>query len=433
MDSVALEQQLRTYRPANVGIAAWPAEFVWPRYEGLSVGNLPAAIAGLWGAELPDGLLPPLRADLLAGLTNGVERVVLVLVDALGWERLQAALTRDPALSFHRLAAQGRLIPLTSVFPSTTNNVLTTLWTGASPVQHGLLAFTLYLREWAMAVEAITFSPTAHRWGGDLVHWGLEPERFVPVPGLAQVLAAQGVSTRVVIQESLTRSALSRLLYRGAQSVRGHVSASDFWSGLRYELQQHRGERLFLHGYWGTLDTLSHRFGPYDDAADVEVQTLACLLETAFLRGLTPADRRGTLLLLTADHGQVALSPTRALRLDQQPLLREALLLPPLGEFRAAFLHCRAGQFKRVRDYLAEQWAEAFTVLTRGELLRSGLLGPGDPYAEVPFRLGDLIAIARERSYVSPDYYAPVQMAGSHGSLTAAEMLVPLLAVRLDA
>jgi hypothetical protein len=66
-------------------------------------------------------------------------------------------------------------------------------------------------------------------------------------------------------------------------------------------------------------------------------------------------------------------------------------------------------------------------------LLRSGLLGPGDPYAEVPFRLGDLIAIARERSYVSPDYYAPVQMAGSHGSLTAAEMLVPLLAVRLDA
>ena len=135
-----LERDLRTYRPA--GMEGLPAEFVWPRYEGLSVGNVPATVAQALGATTT-GCLPPLRSDLLGGLTDGVQRVVLVLLDALGWEQLRRVLAQDDELVFHRLAEQGRLLPLTTIFPSTTNNVLSTLRTGAPPLRHGLLAYEL--------------------------------------------------------------------------------------------------------------------------------------------------------------------------------------------------------------------------------------------------------------------------------------------------
>ncbi len=94
MNNRALEHDLRTYRPA--GYEHLPEDFVWPRYEGFSVGNIPATVARLLGAR-PRRLLPPLRADLLDGLTDGVRRIVLLLVDGLGWERMNSRLQlRNP-------------------------------------------------------------------------------------------------------------------------------------------------------------------------------------------------------------------------------------------------------------------------------------------------------------------------------------------------
>ena len=140
-----------------------------PRYDGLSVGNLAATSARALGATLSDAL-PPLRADLLGDLTDGVERVVLVVVDALGWLQLQRAMARYPDLVFHKLAASGRLLPITTTFASTTTSVLNTIWSGQPPIRHGVLAYEMFLREWLMAVESISFS-TTHEPFGSRVCW----------------------------------------------------------------------------------------------------------------------------------------------------------------------------------------------------------------------------------------------------------------------
>jgi len=42
MDIVILERDLRTYRPT--GAPPLPEGFIWPRYEGLSVGNLAGTV-----------------------------------------------------------------------------------------------------------------------------------------------------------------------------------------------------------------------------------------------------------------------------------------------------------------------------------------------------------------------------------------------------
>ncbi len=429
MNLAALEHDLRTYRPAGLTL---PEAFVWPRYEGLSLGNLPATLAQCFGATLAAGTLPPLRADLLAGLTDGVERVVMVLLDGLGWELLQRLLAGDEGLIFHRLAERGRLLPITTTFISTTNSVLATLRSGFPPVQHGLLAYEMYLREFHTGVECISFRPTAAPGGVLLENWGLEPEKFLPVPSLSQQLAAQGIPSDQVIAAPLLNSALTQMFFRGVREMHGHVAASDFWYTLRAVLRQHQDERFLLGGYWSIVDTLEHRRGPQHSTVEGEVRSLSYFIAEHFLKGLTAAEREGTLLLFLADHGQMHTPIERAIALEDHPALRDALLLPTLGEPRVPFFYPRAGRVEWVREYLVEHFGDRFYCMTQAEVLASGLLGPGEPYAEVPHRLGDLVCIATDGTSLVRTREKLGKNQGLHGGLRSEEMLVPLLGVRLE-
>jgi hypothetical protein len=423
-------EALQQYRPAS---ASWfPEEFVWPRYDGYSVGNVPATLVQLLADEdAPTYCLPPLQPELLEGLTEGVERVVMVVIDGLGWQQLQRAFARDASLALHGIAAQGRLLPLTTIFPSTTNNVLATLRTGAAPLQHGLLAYTMYLREWQLAAECIGFSPLAQRHAVSLTAWGLDPETFLPVPSLAQLLERRGVPSYQLMASHLIRGPLTQMYFRGARHIYAYHSASNFWLTLRQMLQRHRRERCYVSAYWSAIDTLGHRNGPRDESGYEEVRAISYLMQTTFLDALSPADREGTLLLLLADHGQITVRSERAVLFNEHPRLADTLVFPPLGETRAPFFHVRGGQLAEARRYL-ENLEHALVCLSRDDLLESGLLGSGPPHPEVPHRLGDLVALMRGDGIFVQDARDVERVAGRHGGLLPEEMLVPLLALRLD-
>jgi hypothetical protein len=76
--------------------------------------------------------------------------------------------------------------------------------------------------------------------------------------------------------------------------------------------------------------------------------------------------------------------------------------------------------------------AEQFVFMSQEEVLQNGLLGPGEMYAEIPHRLGDIVGFAKGRHYLARNLEKSAKTLGRHGGLHAQEMLVPLLALRLD-
>ncbi len=412
---------------------ALPDEFVLPHYEGFSLANLGPTVAGVLGGDVPGGV--PLPREVWADLAPGVRRVVLVLLDAVGYDRFQTTLD-DESLVFRHLADGGRLIPVTSLFPSTTTATLTSLWTGRTPVEHGLIGYVLFLREFGVTTDMIRLIPRGRDKSGPgrdtLLDWGLKPDGFLPVPGLAESLAAHGIVTRSVLRQEYVGSFLSQMHYRGVAEVKGHLDSPDMWVCLREMLQAHRDERLYLTAYWGEVDTISHDRGPHSPHWDAALRNLAYSLEREFLRPLTPADREGTLLIITADHGQIVTPLARTVYLKQHPALEEALVMSPTGEPRVPFLHVRPGRVEFVKSYFAEHLAHAFVVLEAETVLNSGLLGRGPMMPAVPHRLGDLVAIARQ-DWILYDRPKEPDMIGRHGGLSPQEMLSPLLMVRLDA
>jgi hypothetical protein len=431
-----IEAQLEAHTLPGLETLLPRPEYLLPHYQGLGIANLPATVAALLGGELPGGC-PPLRGDLWADWREGLERVILVLVDALGYRQLTAAMAADEGLVFHDLAAAGRLVPLTTVFPSTTNTVLTTLWTGQSPAVHGILAFELYLRELGVAASTLFFWPVHHRQRDELGDWGLEAEAFCPVPGLAERLAEQGIETYSLINKAYSDSMLSRIHRRGVRETIGYVSGADMWLQLqrlcaRPSRKGARPKKRFLTAYWDTMDGITHRWGPEDASWPLELGGLSHMMREAFLDRLTPAQREGTLLLITADHGGVQTPPSAGIRLDKHPGLYDTLTLPPVGESRVPFFYTRPSTLERAQSYIQQHLSHAFALLTREQVLESGLLGPGEMAAETPHRVGDLVGVARGAHYLVREK-SLLKMRGRHGGLSPVEMLVPLLGVRLDA
>src|SRR4051794_7931533 len=100
-------------------------EPVVPDYGGASiVGVVPALVRGARPAWFPAAAREP-------------GPVVLFLVDGLGWTTLAAHRALLPRLA----ALDSRMI--TTVAPSTTASALTSLATGLTPAEHGIVGFRM--------------------------------------------------------------------------------------------------------------------------------------------------------------------------------------------------------------------------------------------------------------------------------------------------
>lgn len=404
-------------------------EFVLPDYGGRSLLNVPATIGRLLGIDLP-GIAGPLAEEYWQGL-GPVRRVVLVLLDAFGYHYLRQTIAAAPDALWARLAAEGRLLPMTSVFPSTTNTSLASLLTGRGPAGHGLLGYELWLREFGVLAEMLALRPAYGTERESLADWGLEPERFVPVPALGTMLRGRGVRLTALVAKGHRHSALTRMLYRDAGRLIGYTDAAEMWERAHEALRRGGARRGLVFAYYGAIDAAAHEHGTAGGHWQEEVSRVTAALERHFLSRLSPQDRRDTLLIVLADHGFVDAPEELAHDVDADPVLRRHLLVPYGGESRASYVHCVGGPTDGERCALIRALGPGYAVVPTSGALAAGLFGPEPHHPEATARAGHLLAVARGLRYLDRRGKR-ARLRGRHGGLSAEEMLVPWLAVRLD-
>jgi len=405
-------------------------EFIFPHYQGLSIYNLPASIFH-WLCVEPLSS-PALQSSILQNLLPTYSHIILLVVDSLGsnlFDPYMERILNDGQKSpWHTLLEDAVITCLTSISPSTTAAALTSLWTGRQPIEHGIIGYELWLKEYGALVNMITHSIVAFsNQSGHLAHAGFQPQNFLSVPTLTSILNTHGVKVSTIQHSTIYNSGLSTMLYTSAAAL-PYSSYTELWTTL-YDLLASSNGKTLTYIYWGDLDTLSHRFGPNDDIVRQEWDTFASLLVQCLLR-LHHIKKEKTLFLLTADHGQIPTPKKSEFDLRQHPKLLRMLIMPPSGEGRMPYLFIHYNQADAVREYLAQHWGDTFMLLTANDFQTSGLLGDAQPHTAIQDRTGDFIVIPRENAYW---WWANKEnpLLGRHGGLLAEEMLVPLLAIPL--
>ncbi|WP_313663944.1 alkaline phosphatase family protein [Cellulosimicrobium cellulans] len=330
------------------------------------------------------------------------ERVCLVLVDGLGHVNLAERAGHAPFL--RSLLPDARA--LTSTFPSTTAAAIGAFGTGTAPGRTGMLGYTQR-------------NPTT---GGlaNMVSWEGAPapaelQREAPV--LERLAAADVAVTSTgparFAGSGMTVAALRGGSYAAAEGLGARVDAA-----VR---ALSRPGLVYL--YWGEVDKAGHHHGSTSWQWGDELEALD--RELARLARSVP---RGTLVLVTADHGMVDVDPALRRDVATDPVLARGVALVG-GEPRAVHLYTEPGETTAVAARWRDVLGDDALVLEREEVLARGLLGP-DPRPEAVAAAGDVIVALRGRATVVDSRTqtpASLALVGVHGSLTEREMRVPLL------
>ncbi|WP_164700434.1 alkaline phosphatase family protein [Modestobacter sp. KNN46-3] len=375
-----------------------------PPYGSATLADVLPGAATALGVPVRRGGLPADPLDLTPAVA-GARRVAVLLVDGLGAELVAAHPRQAPVLN----ALGSPAGTLSAPCPSTTPVSLVSLGTGLPPGSHGVLGF-------------VTEVPGEGRTLNH-VHWADDPDplQWQAQPTVFEQATAAGVSCTVVAPHAFAGSGLTRAAYRGADYASA-VSHGDLVAGMHAALRT--GERSLVYGYTAELDLTGHVRGVDSPHWRAQLGIVDRLVEQ-LVEGL-PED---AVLLVTADHGMVDVPDCTRLDIGAEPALTDGVRLLA-GEPRARYVHAEPGAVDDVLAAWRAVLGDRAWVVSRAEAVDSGVFG--EVQEQLADRIGDVVALARGSwafTDVQQDPFGSM-LAAYHGSLTPAELAIPLLAAR---
>lgn len=369
-------------------------DFLEPAYGARTLSDVLPAIARGFGlpevfAEAPTRLeVPPASG------------YVVILVDGLGHRLLAEHRHHAPFLA----SLLGD--PGTAGVPSTTATSLTSLGTALPPGQHGLVGFTSRIPGTQELLNALWWDKKSV----DPLDW--QPHQT----GFARLQSA-GVHVQVINKREFAGSGLTLCSCRGVDYVGADKAGERIVAAVAATAV--RPSLAYL--YESDLDWTGHRYGVDSPQWRAELSAVDASVE--HLREvLDPAVR----LIVLADHGMVDSPREHRIDVDEDPVLRDGVVLLG-GEARFRHLYCAAGAVDDVAVTWRAVLGDRAAVLTREEAIDRGWFGAVSP--SVRPRLGDVVVAAADQTTLisSRDFPYEDTLVGFHGSLTPAEMEIPIL------
>lgn len=371
-----------------------------PDYSGGGFLNLIASLAAACGgpARHPElALLPGAEAA-------AARNVVLLIIDGLG-DRYLMQHGAGGALARRRRGA------IRAVFPSTTASAITTSFTGAAPLEHGLTGWFTYFAEAGCVAAPLPFCRR-----GDKTPLAVAPDRIFLEKSMLDTLAVRAlvVSYRPIIDSVYNRhhcGGAERCAYDDLQGFVDETAAA-----VKSDL-----ERKFVYAYWPGFDTIAHKHG----VASAEARAQFDAIDQAFGQLLERLSGTDTLVAATADHGFLDSVGDESIELPGE--LAALLRFPLCGERRVAFCHVQDKNafLREARDFLGAR-AE---VRESRELAEEGWFGTGRAHPRLGDRIGDVALLMNDRFTLkdwTPGEPRHLHI-GNHGGASEDEMIIPLV------
>jgi hypothetical protein len=375
---------------------------ILPRYGTADVSLLVPEVLAALGRSDERPLALPIPSDVRA--------VIVLIVDGLG----QQLLDEHPALAPTLTAAPGMTID--APFPTTTSTSITSIGTGVTPGQHGLIGTVVAVPEVDRPLVTLTWT-----WdrmdGGPDARDDVPPEAFQAVPPLFRRDARDGVRGVTVLRPEFIGSGLTRAALRGGIEVPAAGRDATLAAALSAATERHEPTVVWAHH--GGLDAAGHEHGPGADPWCEELATTDAAI--AKLAGRLPRD---VALVVTADHGMVRVPPEGFVELTEHPELLDGVRVLA-GDPRARHLPARSGAAADLLAAWRDHVGDRANVLSRDEAIAAGWYGPvvADHLAS---RIGDVVVNAA-RSDVAWIHEGSARVPGQHGAMTPEEIRVPAL------
>jgi predicted AlkP superfamily pyrophosphatase or phosphodiesterase len=317
-------------------------DFLFPFYDQYCFSKIPSEILKFFDLKTEKN-----STSKLAPEKNEFEetnKIILLIIDGFGfnqWLRYYA----DHEF-FFRLTQEGNFSPITTVFPSTTANAITTINTGLTPQEHALPEWFVYFKEIDQIINTIHFKPLGSQKDDELLDMGVNPNILYNGKTFYQKLNEENIQTFTFIDESMANSIYSKIIFKGS-TIKSAVNNSDLLIKLRKHLEKTEGPS-YCYIYLGNLDSVAHKYGPHTEEYKTELSSLNFMLKKELIEKIKRKTAKETLIIVTADHGQLNINPKKTLYLNKFKKLQENFqksqnnkTILPTGSPRDIFLHIK--------------------------------------------------------------------------------------------
>lgn len=410
-----------------VAAAQLGEKFAVPLYDSYCFSQIPATIRYLFGMTTTSGL----PYDTLGPLDGQYDIVILLFVDGFGWRFVAEHAERYPFL--RHAFDQGVVSQLTSQFPSTTAAHVTTIHTGQPVGMSGVYEWFYYEPQLDRVIAPLLFSFAGDKTRGTLAS-AIEPAALYPTTTLYQELQQIGVRSYLYQHRDYASSPYSRVIASGARVIPFTSLAESLILLTNHVLDQ--GERAYYMLYFDSIDATSHRHGPESLHVAAEIDLFLTGLERFFHNRLAKLKRRA-LVLLTADHGHTAISPSTTCYINRElpqllPMLTTnsaGTILAPAGSCRDMFLYVKDDHLASAQQMLRRHLNGRAEVWRVAELMQRGMFGAVSP--ALLERIGNLVVLPYEQESVWWLEHGRFEQHhhGAHGGLTRNELEIPFFAL----
>lgn len=420
---------------SRVQSATYRARYRLPCFSDYCFASIAPAIKQNFGAAVGSGR-GSLPRDVFAPPPGGYKHIALLFIDAFGWVFAQKYLEELPFL--RRFVERGTVSVVTSQFPSTTSAHITSIHSGLPVAETGIYEWFYYEPLVGEVISPLLFSYCWEDNREGLKKAGRDPHQIFPFQTIYQDLAAIGVTCHIFQNAAYTPSSFSDSLFRGAV-VHPYQNFSQALKAFGQGAEGPGPSYSFL--YYDAIDSTSHKFGPGSPEVEKAIKDTFIQLE-AELQAFVSKKRDDTVLILTADHGQIGIDPSRVVYLDKElPELAAWMEISPgasgrpivpAGARRDFVLFIKPELLAESQELLTRHLAGVADVVTTDELIAAGVFG-GKVSKRFSSRFGNLVVLPHEREAVwwSENGRFATGFRGDHGGLSPQEMETVFMTLEL--
>jgi predicted AlkP superfamily pyrophosphatase or phosphodiesterase len=311
--------------------------------------------------------------------------------------------------------------------------------TGLDVGQSGVYEWNYYEPLVDEVITPLLFAYAGDKERDTLKRAGIPTGAFFPTQTFYQKLQTRGITSYVFQSEVYTPSTFSDIVYKGAKVI-PYKRLSEALINLTELVVADTAPIAYYLLYYDKIDAICHTYGPHSRQFEETVDVFLKMIEELVYKKLAGTVKQ-TLLVLTADHGQVEVDPRKTYFLNRQIANIEQYLqtnrrgkaLVPAGSARDMFLHVKEERLDEAVACLQTHLAGRAEVYRTEQLVAQRFFGSSQPSKEFQTRVGNVVILPYQYETVwwHEEEKFEMHFQGHHGGLTPEEMEIPLLLLAL--
>ncbi len=367
------------------------AKLLKPNYKN-SVLNVSATLAEFLGCKNEIPTISVLKKELQKGYKN----VVFICFDGLGINPLNKNVD-EPNILTSNIKKE-----IKSTFPSTTTNATTSLLTNTYPLTHGWLGWSIYFESINKCVDIFLDRDNVTLEKLTIA----KKDRPISLPEYYFYKADSDYKVSTVFPSYVSvKDELNNYVYDDKNSfVDSIVTVCK------------RKEKQYIYAYYPEPDATMHDYGVSSPEAKAKINEVVKIVEKIH------KNTKNTLIVVTADHGQVDVEGYVEIYKDKE--IMSMLKTYPYLEPRATAFKVKEECKEEFERIFKERYSKDFTLFKTQDLIDEGYFGIGDK----GYLLGDFIAVGTYTHKTMIFHENSNYFKGHHTGLTE-EMKVPLILI----